>query len=163
MFFDISCSISVAAPVEFHADPVNYLGSNNGTPFLLPNKCGRDSEAIPRQQKFVFSLNNESERKASILNLNPVSTGLRLSYDDEERNSSITSASGSLPAASPLFSSLSNDIKRELDHQKEELNHFIRTQVLFLLFMCELIRCLKVELYKKLKNVNRIIFRIHTL
>ncbi|XP_057774526.1 probable BOI-related E3 ubiquitin-protein ligase 3 [Salvia miltiorrhiza] len=120
-------------PVEFHADPVNYLGSNNGPPYLLPNKCGRDAEAIPRQQKLLFSLNNntsndESERKASTLNLNPVSTGLRLSYDDEERNSSITSASGSLTAASSVFPYLSNDIKRELDQQKEELNHFIRTQ-----------------------------------
>lgn len=139
MSFDISCSICVAVPVEFHADPVNYLGSNNGTPFLLPSKCGRDAEAIPRQQKQLFSLNNktfndETERKASTLNLNPVSTGLRLSYDDEERNSSITSASGSLTAASSVFPSLSNDIRRELDQQKEELNHFIRTQVLFSIF-----------------------------
>lgn len=65
-----------------------------------------------------------------MLNLNPVSTGLRLSYDDEERNSSITSASGSLTAASSVFPSLGNDIKRELDQQKEELDRFIRTQVL---------------------------------
>ncbi|KAI3467544.1 hypothetical protein Pfo_024207 [Paulownia fortunei] len=120
-------------PVEFHADPVNYLGKNLGTPFLLPNKCGRDSEAIPRQQKLQFSINNrtfhdELDRKASILNLNPVSTGLRLSYDDDERNSSISSASGNLTAASSVFSSLSNDIKRELDQQKEELDHFIITQ-----------------------------------
>ncbi|XP_047969588.1 E3 ubiquitin-protein ligase BOI isoform X2 [Salvia hispanica] len=120
-------------PVEFHSDPVNYLGSNSDTPFLLSNKCGRDAEAIPRQQKFPFSLSNktsndESERRASTLNLNPVSTGLRLSYDDEERNSSITSASGSLTAASSVFPYLSNDIKSELDQQKEELNHFIRTQ-----------------------------------
>lgn len=154
MFVDISCSISVAVPVEFNTAPVNYLGSNNGTSFLLSNNCGRDAEAIPRQQKLVFPLNNktlndEAERKASILNLNPVSTGLRLSYDDEERNSSITSASGSLPAASPLFSSLSNDIRRELDHQKEELDHFIRTQVLF---SCELIHC--VVITRNLRNVD---------
>ncbi|KAK6117932.1 hypothetical protein DH2020_048337 [Rehmannia glutinosa] len=120
-------------PVEFHADTVNYLGKNHGTPFLLPNRCVRDAEAIPSQQKIQFSLNNrtfhdEPDRKASILNLNPVSTGLRLSYDDDERNSSITSASGSLTAASSVFSALSNDIKRELDQQNKDLNHFIRTQ-----------------------------------
>ncbi|XP_042063800.1 E3 ubiquitin-protein ligase BOI-like [Salvia splendens] len=120
-------------PVKFHSDPVNYLGSNNNAPFLLSNKCRRDAEAIPRLQNYPFSLSNktsndESERRASTLNLNPVSTGLRLSYDDEERNSSITSASGSLTVASSVFPYLSNDIKSELDHQKEELNHFIRTQ-----------------------------------
>ncbi|KAG8366104.1 hypothetical protein BUALT_Bualt17G0041200 [Buddleja alternifolia] len=116
-------------PVEFHANPVNYLGNNHGPPFLLPNKCGRDTEAIPNQQKLQFSLNNnEADRKASIVNQNPVSTGLRLSYDDDERNSSITSGSGSMTAASSIFSSLRNDIRRELDQQKEELDHFIRTQ-----------------------------------
>ncbi|KAH6815589.1 SBP binding family protein [Perilla frutescens var. frutescens] len=132
---DISNQLQLCGhlPVEFHADPVNYLGSSNDTPFLLPNKCGRDAEAIPRQHKLLFSLNNktlndESDRKASMLNLNPVSTGLRLSYDDEERNSSITSASGSLTASSSVFSSMSNDFKRELDQQKAELDHFIRTQ-----------------------------------
>lgn len=118
-----------AVPVEFHLDPVNYLGNNHGTPFLLPNKCGRDAEAIPREQKLQFSLNNktfhdEPERKASMLNTNPVSTGLRLSYDDDEQSSSITSATGSLTAASSVF-----DMKRELDQQKEELDRFIRTQV----------------------------------
>ncbi|PIN18991.1 putative E3 ubiquitin ligase [Handroanthus impetiginosus] len=120
-------------PGEFHGDPVNYLGNNHGTPFLMSNKSVRDAEAIPRQQKLQFSLNNktlhdEADRKASIFNQNPVSTGLRLSYDDDERNSSITSASGSLTAASSVFSSLSNEIRRELDQQKEEFDQFIRTQ-----------------------------------
>ncbi|KAL8534198.1 hypothetical protein ACS0TY_010268 [Phlomoides rotata] len=115
-------------PVQFHGDPVNYLG-NNGPPFLLPNKCVRDAEAIPRQQqKLLFSLNNKPFQDEPELNLNSVSTGLRLFYDDEERNSSITSGSGSLAASSSVFSSLGNDIKRELDQQKEELDHFIRTQ-----------------------------------
>ncbi|KAL0336134.1 UNVERIFIED_CONTAM: hypothetical protein Sradi_4825300 [Sesamum radiatum] len=120
-------------PAEFHANPVNYIGNNHGTPFLLPNKCVRDDEAITRQQKLQISLNNrtfpdEADRKVSILNQNPVSTGLRLSYDDDERNSSITSGSGSLTAASSVFSSLSNDIRRELDQQKEEVDQFIKSQ-----------------------------------
>ena len=160
MSIDISCSICVAVPVEFHSDPVNYLGSNSDTPFLLSNKCGRDAEAIPRQQKFPFSLSNktsndESERRASTLNLNPVSTGLRLSYDDEERNSSITSASGSLTAASSVFPYLSNDIKSELDQQKEELNHFIRTQVFLLsVHVGNSIKCVVVKCYLRLQLSN---------
>ncbi|GFP88026.1 probable boi-related E3 ubiquitin-protein ligase 3 [Phtheirospermum japonicum] len=120
-------------PVEFHADTVNYLGKNHGPPFVLQNRCGGDAEAIPSQHKIQFSLNNrtfhdEPDRKAGILNLNPVSTGLRLSYDDDERNSSITSASGSFTAASSVFSALGNDIKREIDQQNKELDHFIRIQ-----------------------------------
>ncbi|KAL2253612.1 UNVERIFIED_CONTAM: hypothetical protein Sindi_0155900, partial [Sesamum indicum] len=120
-------------PAEFHVNPVNYIGNNHGTPFLLPNKCVGDDEAITRQQKLQISLNNrtfpdEADRKVSILNQNPVSTGLRLSYDEDERNSSITSASGSLKDASSVFSSLSNDTRRELDQQKQELDQFIKSQ-----------------------------------
>ncbi|KAL0293058.1 UNVERIFIED_CONTAM: hypothetical protein Sangu_2526100 [Sesamum angustifolium] len=130
---DMSNQLQSCVPAEFHANPVNYIGNNHGTPFLLPNKCVRDDEAITRQQKLQISLNNrtfpdEADRKVSILNQNPVSTGLRLSYDDDERNSSITSGSGSLTAASSVFSSLSNDIRRELDQQKEEVDQFIKSQ-----------------------------------
>ncbi|KAL3631003.1 hypothetical protein CASFOL_023987 [Castilleja foliolosa] len=120
-------------PIEFRADTVNYLGKNNGPPFVLQNRFVGDAEAIPSQHKIQFSLNNrtfqdEPDRKAGNLNLNPVSTGLRLSYDDDERNSSITSASGSFTAASSVFSALGNDIKREIDQQNKELDLFIRIQ-----------------------------------
>ncbi|KAL0357915.1 UNVERIFIED_CONTAM: hypothetical protein Scaly_1477200, partial [Sesamum calycinum] len=96
--------------------------------------CGNlPAEFHANPQKLQISLNNrtfpdEADRKVSILNQNPVSTGLRLSYDDDERNSSITSGSGSLTAASSVFSSLSNDIRRELDQQKEEVDQFIKSQ-----------------------------------
>lgn len=124
---------SAAVPVEFHAAPVNYLDNKNGAPLFQPNKCGKTTEAIPRQN-LQFSLNNkicpdETDIKKNVLNQNHVSTGLRLSYDDEERNSSISSASGSMAAASSVFSSLSIDLKRELNQQEQELNQLIRTQV----------------------------------
>lgn len=67
--------------------------------------------------------------KARILNQNPVSTGLRLSYDDDERNSSVTSASGSMTAASSIIWSVNDNIRTELDRQKEELDQYIKTQV----------------------------------
>jgi len=49
---------------------------------------------------------------------NLVSTGLRLSYDDDERNSSVTSASGSIVAASSMFQPLDNSIRIDLNRQK---------------------------------------------
>lgn len=63
-------------------------------------------------------------------NQNPVSTGLRLSYDDEERNSSVTSASGNMTAASSIIWSVGGNIRTELDQQKEEFDQYFKTQVL---------------------------------
>ncbi|KAL3632888.1 hypothetical protein CASFOL_025872 [Castilleja foliolosa] len=125
-------NLCVNAPANFHADNVTYLGKNHVPPFVLQNRCGGDFETIPSQRKIKFNLNNgfddEPDRKNGILNLNPVSTGLRLSYDVDERNSSISSASGSFMPASSIFSALGNDINREIDQQNKELDLFIRIQ-----------------------------------
>ncbi|KAG2267765.1 hypothetical protein Bca52824_062320 [Brassica carinata] len=59
---------------------------------------------------------------------NLVSTGLRLSYDDEERNSSVTSASGSIVAASPFSQSLDDSLRIHLHRQKDELDQFLKFQ-----------------------------------
>ncbi|CAN6453149.1 unnamed protein product [Victoria cruziana] len=95
------------------------------------SKRGRETEAISRQQKLHFSLNNfahdEVDRSGSIPNSNAVSTGLRLSYDDDEPNSSVTSASGSMTTL-PVISSLGDSLRAELDRQKEEFDHYIRVQ-----------------------------------
>lgn len=101
---------------------------------LQPNKLSREAENISRQQKLQISLNynlchDEADRSASIPNLNPVSTGLRLSYDDDERNSSVTSASGSMTTAPPIILSLGDNIRAELDRQKEELDQYMKIQV----------------------------------
>ena len=55
--------------------------------------------------------------------------GLRLSYDDDEHNSSVTS-SGSMTAAPSIILSLGDSIRAELDRQKEELDQYIKIQVL---------------------------------
>lgn len=117
----------------FNADPVNYFGNEHSATLLRPNKRGREAEAIAGKQKLHISLNNniyhdEVDRKARIPNQNPVSTGLRLSYDDEEHNSSVTSASGSMTAASSIIWSAGDSIRTELDRQKEELDQYIKAQ-----------------------------------
>ena len=101
---------------------------------LQPTKRGREAENTSRQQKLQISLNynaslDEADRSASMPNQNPVSTGLRLSYDDDERNSSVTSASGSMTTAPPIILSLGDNIRTELDRQKEELDRYIKIQV----------------------------------
>ena len=100
-----------------------------------PIKRAREAESISRQQqKRLLSLNNNfSQDKAgqagSILNPNPVSTGLKLSYEEDEHNSSITSASESMTGVLPVILSLSDNMKIEIDRQKEELDRYIRLQV----------------------------------
>lgn len=94
-------------------------------------------EDISKQQRLQISLNynacqDEPARSASIPNpnQNPVSTGLRLSYDDDERNSSVTSASGSMTGAPSIILSLGDNVRTELDRQKEELDQYIKLQVM---------------------------------
>ncbi|KAJ1399487.1 Zinc finger, RING-type [Sesbania bispinosa] len=90
-------------------------------------------EDISKQQRLQISLNynvcqDDADRSASIPNPNPVSTGLRLSYDDDERNSSVTSASGSMTATPSIILSLGDNIRTELDRQQEELDQYIKLQ-----------------------------------
>lgn len=126
--------IFVSVPAGYSVDPVNYLGNEQMTPMLRPNKRGREAEDFNRQQKLQISLNyniqDEADRSASMQNPNPVSTGLRLSYDDDERNSSVTTASGSMTAGPSIILSLGENIRSEFDRQKEEFDHYIKIQVL---------------------------------
>ncbi|XP_050208031.1 probable BOI-related E3 ubiquitin-protein ligase 2 isoform X1 [Mercurialis annua] len=120
-------------PAGCSVDHVNYFGNEHMTPMLRPNKRGREAEDFSRQQKLQISLNynicqDEVDRSGSVPNPNAVSTGLRLSYDDDERNSSVTSASGSMTAPPSILMSLGENIKTELDRQKEEFDQYIKIQ-----------------------------------
>lgn len=130
-------NVLVSVPVGYNINPVNYVGNEHITHMLQPNKRGREMEDFSRQQKLQISLNSnicqdEADRSASIPKPNPVSTGLKLSYDDDERNSSVTSASGSLNAAPPIILSLGDNIRTELDRQNEEFDQYIKIQVYML-------------------------------
>ncbi|KAL1222815.1 putative BOI-related E3 ubiquitin-protein ligase 3 [Cardamine amara subsp. amara] len=120
-----------------NVDPVNYFANDNLIPMMRPNKRGREAETISnnniqRQQKLQISLNYNNHNNISVRDDVPkenlVSTGLRLSYDDDERNSSVTSASGSIVAASPIFQSLNDCLRIDLHRQKDELDQFIKIQ-----------------------------------
>uniref|UniRef100_A0A1J3CBZ0 Putative BOI-related E3 ubiquitin-protein ligase 3 n=1 Tax=Noccaea caerulescens TaxID=107243 RepID=A0A1J3CBZ0_NOCCA len=117
-------------------DPVNFFANENlNVPMIRPNKRGREAEDfhnLQRQQKLQISLNynhNNVGVREEVPKENLVSTGLRLSYDDDERNSSATSASGSLvAAASPIFQSLDDSHRVDLHRQKDELDQFMKIQ-----------------------------------
>ncbi|KAE8707261.1 ATP-citrate synthase alpha chain protein 1-like [Hibiscus syriacus] len=120
-------------PVGCQVDPVNYFGNEHLTPMIQPNKRGRETEDIQRQQKLQISLNynackEEADCPASVPNPNAVSTGLRLSYDDDERNSTVTSGSGSMMQGPSMILSLGDHVRRELDRQKEEFDRYIKIQ-----------------------------------
>ncbi|KAK1425874.1 hypothetical protein QVD17_21236 [Tagetes erecta] len=120
-------------PATHNVDPVNYSGKDHTTPAFRSNKRPREVEANLMQKKLQISLNQnfyneELDRPSTIPNPHHVSTGLKLSYDDEERNSSITSASGSMQAASSIMSSFGDSLTTELDRQNEELERYIVLQ-----------------------------------
>ncbi|KAL1207587.1 putative BOI-related E3 ubiquitin-protein ligase 3 [Cardamine amara subsp. amara] len=115
-------------------DPVNYFANDNLSPMIRNNnKRGRETEMnnTQRQQKLQISLNynnynNNNVVQDEIPKQNLVSTGLRLSNDDDERNSSVTSANGSI--TTPVFQSLGDNIRLGLDRQKDELDQFFKFQ-----------------------------------
>ncbi|KAI7733375.1 hypothetical protein M8C21_018627, partial [Ambrosia artemisiifolia] len=106
---------------------------DHNSPAYLPNKRQREADSIYKQRKLQISRNHnfyhdDFDRPSSIPNPHHVSTGLKLSYDDEERSSSITSASASMTLAPSLMSSIGDSITTEHDHHKEELERFIAIQ-----------------------------------
>ncbi|GMH01589.1 hypothetical protein Nepgr_003428 [Nepenthes gracilis] len=93
----------------------------------------KGADDLSRQQKLQISLNynicqDEVDCSPSIPYQNPVSTGLRLSYDDDERNSSVTSAGGSITVAPSILLSLGDNARTELELQKEEFDQYIKIQ-----------------------------------
>lgn len=62
--------------------------------------------------------------------MNPitVSTGLRLSYEEKERNSSVTSAPENMKAALPALQPIDSGFKYEIDRHREEFDHYMKAQ-----------------------------------
>ncbi|KAK1408690.1 hypothetical protein QVD17_40680 [Tagetes erecta] len=103
------------------------------SPAFRPNKRQREVDAILMQKRLQSSLNHnfyhdEFDRPSSIPNPHHVSTGLKLSYDDEEHNSSITSASASIALGPPIMPTIGDSVTTELERHKEEFEKFIMIQ-----------------------------------
>ncbi|KAL7605507.1 hypothetical protein Lser_V15G17244 [Lactuca serriola] len=115
-------------PVGCTLDNINFVGNDHAT----ATASGRGIKRA-REQKLHISLNNNffCQDDAGFMNPNhnhPVSTGLKLSYEEDERNSSVTSISENFKALQPLSHSLTGNIKLEMDRQKQLLNHYLKLQ-----------------------------------
>ncbi|XP_062116252.1 BOI-related E3 ubiquitin-protein ligase 1-like isoform X2 [Humulus lupulus] len=112
---------------------MNHIANKHIPSTDQPNHRRRETDSILVPQKHLISINNylcqdKTNQSGSIFNPNPVSTGLKLSYEEEEHNSSVTSASENFKAVLPVISSVSDNLKVEIDQQKEEFDQFIKAQ-----------------------------------
>ncbi|KAI3785778.1 hypothetical protein L1987_44903 [Smallanthus sonchifolius] len=114
-------------------DNVNFVGNEHVMASSRPIKRAHDPEPVSAQQKLHMSLNNnfcQEDVGLNRNNMNPnyVSTGLKLSYEEDERNSSVTSVNENLKALNPATHSFTNSIKLEMGRQKELIDHYIKVQ-----------------------------------
>lgn len=126
-------------PIGCSIGQMNHMANKHVTVTNQPNHTRQETNSIFIQQKHHISVNNylcqdKAGQSGSILNPNPVSTGLKLSYEEEEHTSSVTSASENLKAVLPVISSVNNNLKIEIDRQKEEFDQYIKVQVLHIIF-----------------------------
>ncbi|XP_071731686.1 BOI-related E3 ubiquitin-protein ligase 1-like [Rutidosis leptorrhynchoides] len=110
-------------PVDCTLDNINFAGNELAMASSRPIKRARELP-VSTQQQIHISLNNNFCQD----NSNPVSTGLKLSYEEDSRNSSVTSISGNLNPLHPVTHSLTNSIKLEMDRQKDFLNQYVKLQ-----------------------------------
>ncbi|XWS50947.1 hypothetical protein CRYUN_Cryun12cG0134800 [Craigia yunnanensis] len=96
----------------YGAGPFNYKGNEHAT-FV-----NRPIERV------------EAGQPGNVLNPNPLSTELRLSYEEDELNSSVSSVNGNMTTFLPVKLSFRDNLKAEIDRQKEEFDHYIRLQVI---------------------------------
>lgn len=110
---------------------INYVRNEHAPSTSRPNKRVREEEPTFLQRKLEMSVNNnlnlDKPGRSGLIH-NPVSPGLRLSSEKEERSSSVTSTSENLTNAFPFALSLGNTVKLEIDRQMEELGQYIKLQ-----------------------------------
>ncbi|XP_062218096.1 BOI-related E3 ubiquitin-protein ligase 1-like [Phragmites australis] len=121
---------SAAVPAVGPAGYCNYTGNNHLSAMNQARNTSIDA-GDERQLKLQMSLNNyhqqDADRLARLGNPSAVSTGLRLSYEDDEHNSSITSGSGSMSLL-PTTMSFVDDLMAEMDKENKEISYYLRLQ-----------------------------------
>ncbi|KAK4264346.1 hypothetical protein QN277_025540 [Acacia crassicarpa] len=109
---------------------VNCVGGEHN-PLMETVKGGAEVGSLSREHKHPTSFNNNSFKDNvgySGYAPNVVSTGLGLSYEENEHSSSITFAGKGIKATLPMILSLDDNLKVEIDQQKKELDCYIKFQ-----------------------------------
>ncbi|KAL2482506.1 SBP (S-ribonuclease binding protein) family protein [Forsythia ovata] len=119
-------------PIDSGVDVTNTMYNELALAANRPIKRVREADPVCRQKGIQISMNNNFRSNdvghiGTLLNPNPVSTGLRLSCQ-EERNSSVFSADENMRNTLPGILSLGNSVKLELDRQRAEFDHYTNRQ-----------------------------------
>lgn len=121
---------STAVPMVGPAGYCNYTG-NTHLPVMNQSRTSNIDVGTEKLLKLQMSLNDyhqqNADRLAHVGNPSAVSTGLRLSYEDDEHNSSITSGSGSMTSLPTTMTSV-DDLMAELDKENKEISYYLRLQ-----------------------------------
>ncbi|KAG0531552.1 hypothetical protein BDA96_04G032300 [Sorghum bicolor] len=121
---------SAAVPTVGPAGYCNYSG-NAHLPVMNQARTSNIDTGTEKLLKLQMSLNDyhqqNADRLARVGNPSAVSTGLRLSYEDDEHNSSITSGSASMTSLPTTMSSV-DDLMAELDKENREISYYLRLQ-----------------------------------
>nr|XP_043617801.1 BOI-related E3 ubiquitin-protein ligase 1-like [Erigeron canadensis]XP_043617802.1 BOI-related E3 ubiquitin-protein ligase 1-like [Erigeron canadensis] len=107
-------------PIDYTLENINFVGNEHATVSSRPMKRSRELGPMCTQQNLHISSCQDIQ--------NPVSTGLKLSYEDDSHNSSVTFMSENLKAVHPVTHSLANSVKMEMDRQKEFIDHYVKIQ-----------------------------------
>ncbi|KAL2936034.1 putative BOI-related E3 ubiquitin-protein ligase 3 [Bienertia sinuspersici] len=115
-----------------NADIMNMVGDKNTSMMNLPDKTGRCNPNFSPlnfpSTSYENFFQNEPGQSRNTLKQIPVSTGLKLSYGEDEPNSSISSAGeGAMANLSSLLSHNDN-LQSEFARQSDEFDQFIRIQ-----------------------------------
>ncbi|KAL2515694.1 SBP (S-ribonuclease binding protein) family protein [Forsythia ovata] len=121
------------SPIEFGDNTTNCIGNEEAPIGNRPNKRVKEGEPVCRQPKVQLSLNNnfcpdDIGRIGTLLNPNPVSTGVGCSSEKEEHTSSVTSAGENMKNALLGAPSLSNSVEMEIDRWTKEFDQYIKLQ-----------------------------------
>ncbi|KAL0356107.1 UNVERIFIED_CONTAM: hypothetical protein Sradi_4057600 [Sesamum radiatum] len=115
-------------PIGAAVGTVNCMGNGQAPTDSRPiNRVG-EGDTLSMQQKLHISLNNnfcqdEAAHIGTVLNPNPVSTGLKLSCEEEERNSSVTSACENMKNNLPAVLSLGREYLEGRERDKSTAHH----------------------------------------
>ena len=123
------------SPVGCSIGCINDMANKNTSPTDQPTHRSLEIDPGLMQQEYLMLLNvylhqYKVDQPGSILNPNHVSTGLRLSNENEQHNnSSVTSVGENLKAVLPVISSAGNNLKMEIAWQNEEFEQYLKLQV----------------------------------
>ncbi|KNA25753.1 hypothetical protein SOVF_004150 [Spinacia oleracea] len=125
-------SMQLDALFGCNADVMNMVEGRNTSLANLPEKFGRGTSIYSQHKLPVTSYDNFCQNGAgqarNMVKQGRVSTGLKLSYGEEEHNSSISSAGENVMVNLSSMLSRNDNLQTEFARQGDEFDQYIRIQ-----------------------------------